>query len=65
MFIARSKTDQTGHGTTLGIAAPDTAVGEGNEESTLLDAGAAWVRWRDLLGSHGILEGPAWRGIDR
>jgi integrase len=65
VFIARSKTDQAGHGTTLGIAAPESAVGEGSEESTLLDAGAAWVRWRDLLGSHGILDGPAWRGIDR
>ena len=65
VFVARSKTDQTGHGTTLGIAAPESGVGEGNDESTLLDAGAAWVRWRDLLGSHGILEGPAWRGIDR
>jgi hypothetical protein len=49
VFIARSKTDQTGHGTTLGIAAPssDATMGEGSEESTLLDAGAAWVRWRD------------------
>ena len=67
VFIARSKTDQTGHGTTLGIAAPTTesTLGEGSEESTLLDAGAAWTRWRDLLGSHGIFDGPAWRGIDR
>jgi integrase len=67
VFIARSKTDQSGNGTTLGIAAPasETTVGEGSEESTLLDAGAAWIRWRDLLGSHGIIEGPAWRGIDR
>lgn len=67
VFIARSKTDQASRGTTLGIAAPtpDTAAGEGCGESTLLDAGAAWVRWRDLLGSHGILDGPAWRGIDR
>ena len=67
VFIARSKTDQAGQGTTLGIAAPssETAAGEGSAESTLLDAGAAWIRWRDLLGSHGILDGPAWRGIDR
>ena len=67
VFIARSKTDRTGHGTTLGIAAPssDTEAGEGSAESTLLDAGTAWIRWRDLLGSHGITDGPAWRGIDR
>jgi integrase len=67
VFIARSKTDQSGHGTTRGIAAPtpETTTGEGNEESMLLDAGAAWIRWRDLLGAHGILDGPAWRGIDR
>jgi integrase len=30
-----------------------------------LDAVAAWSRWRALLGSHGIITGPAWRGIDR
>jgi hypothetical protein len=30
-----------------------------------LDAVAAWVRWRDVLGSHGSITGPAWRGIDR
>jgi integrase len=30
-----------------------------------LDAVAAWARWRSLLGSHGIITGPAWRGIDR
>ncbi len=82
VFVRRSKTDQTGHGTTLGVAAPtrtgpttrvetqDEAAGDGEgegagEESGLLDAGAAWVRWRNLLGAHGILEGPAWRGIDR
>jgi hypothetical protein len=67
VFIARSKTDQAGRGTTLGIAAPapEVTAGEGSGESTLLDAGAAWIRWRDLLGSHGILDGPAWRGIDR
>jgi integrase len=30
-----------------------------------LDAVAAWSRWRAMLGSHGIITGPAWRGIDR
>jgi hypothetical protein len=30
-----------------------------------LDAVAAWIRWRRLLGGHGIITGPAWRGIDR
>lgn len=25
----------------------------------------AWPRGRNLLGSHGIITGPAWRGIDR
>lgn len=69
VHLARSKTDQTGHGTTIGIAAPATtsAAGEQDEaaQRALLDAGAAWARWRDLLGAHGILDGPAWRGIDR
>lgn len=67
VHLSRSKTDQHGAGTTIGIAAPspEAAVGEGSGESTLLDAGAAWNRWRDLLGSHGITDGPAWRGIDR
>ncbi|WP_345783240.1 hypothetical protein [Actinomycetospora termitidis] len=67
VHLSHSKADQHGIGSTIGIAAfsPEAAVGEGSAESTLLDAGAAWTRWRDLLGSHGILEGPAWRGIDR
>ena len=67
VHLSRSKTDQHGTGVTLGIAAPGLAAtsGERTEESMLLDAGAAWIRWRGLLGSHGILEGPAWRGIDR
>ena len=65
--LHRSKTDQAGHGTTLGIArpTPETTAGEGSEGSRLLDAGAAWSRWRDLLGARGITGGPAWRGIDR
>ncbi|MCD2191619.1 tyrosine-type recombinase/integrase [Actinomycetospora soli] len=67
VHLSRSKNDQHGTGTTIGIAAPsrEDVLGEESEESTLLDAGVAWTRWRDLLGSHGILEGPAWRGIDR
>lgn len=31
-------------------------------ERALLDAGAVWARWRDRLGAHGVLYGPAWRG---
>ncbi|GAA4828566.1 site-specific integrase [Actinomycetospora corticicola] len=67
VHLSRSKTDQHGTGATIGIAAPspEVSAGEGSGESTLLDAGAAWTRWRDLLGSHGITDGPAWRGIDR
>jgi integrase len=30
-----------------------------------LDAVAAWRRWKQLLGGHGLIDGPAWRGIDR
>ncbi|MCD2191748.1 hypothetical protein [Actinomycetospora soli] len=45
--LSRSKTDQHGTGTTIGIAAPSSkaSTGEGSEDSTLLDAGAAWTRW--------------------
>jgi integrase len=30
-----------------------------------LDVVTAWRRWKQLLGSHGVITGPAWRGIDR
>lgn len=57
---------QAGHGATVGIAAPATSITPAEEdEASLLDAGAAWVHWRDRLGAHGIVDGPAWRGIDR
>ena len=66
VFVRRSKTDQAGHGTTLGIAAPPrTDQPPEGDELGLLDAGAAWVRWRNLLGAHGITDGAAWRGVDR
>ncbi len=67
VFVSRSKTDQAGHGTTIGIAAPTSGPPAVEEDGTvgLLDAGVAWVRSRDLLGAHGIVDGPAWRGIDR
>jgi hypothetical protein len=45
VFIARSKTDQAGYGTTLGSPPRPwrRRWGEGSDESTLLDASAAWV----------------------
>jgi integrase len=30
-----------------------------------LDVVTAWRRWKQLLGGHGLVTGPAWRGIDR
>jgi integrase len=73
VHLRRSKTDQTGTGTTIGITrspasprptSPDE-IGAGAARGVCLDAVAAWAHWRSLLGSHGIITGPAWRGIDR
>jgi integrase len=30
-----------------------------------LDVVTAWWRWKQVLGGHGLVTGPAWRGIDR
>jgi integrase len=30
-----------------------------------LDVVTAWRRWKQLLGGHGLVTGPAWRGVDR
>jgi integrase len=56
------------------VSKPTSVGGSGRDAQTAplaaspavsLDAVAAWLRWRALLSSHGIVEGPAWRGIDR
>lgn len=70
VHLRRSKTDQAGTGTTVGITPsrhPDPAddTDDADKEPAPLDAVTAWTRWRALLGSHGIITGPAWRGIDR
>uniref|UniRef100_UPI003F4971F9 hypothetical protein n=1 Tax=Pseudonocardia sp. CA-138482 TaxID=3240023 RepID=UPI003F4971F9 len=81
VHLRRSKTDQTATGTTIGITTsppPDrgdqtdpTDRGDQTDHDdeaappVSLDAAAAWSRWRARLGSHGIITGPAWRGIDR
>jgi integrase len=76
VYLRRSKTDQTGAGTTIGITRSATSrepsdSGEASQadagpaREVSLDAVAAWAHWRSLLGSHGIITGPAWRGIDR
>jgi integrase len=78
VHLRRSKTDQVGSGITIGIAAspsasrpdlsdaPDADAADLDGAATVsLDAVGAWLRWRGLLGSHGIITGPAWRGIDR
>jgi integrase len=33
--------------------------------SVSLDVVAAWRQWKQLLGGHGLVNGPAWRAIDR
>jgi integrase len=66
IHLRRSKTDQASAGATVGITPsrhPDPA--DPDTEPAPLDAVTAWTRWRALLGSHGIITGPAWRGIDR
>jgi hypothetical protein len=86
VHLRRSKTEQSGAGATIGIAASPTPApgggqagiepvdggeGDGGEDpdgagvAVSLDAVTAWLRWRRLLGSHGLITGPAWRGIDR
>jgi integrase len=43
-------------------------VGDGERcelEAVSLDAVMAWRRWKQVLGGHGLIDGPAWRGIDR
>jgi integrase len=70
VHLRRSKTDQDGTGVTIGIAAspaasPAQPEDAGDGPGVSLDAAAAWSRWRARLGSHGVITGPAWRGIDR
>ncbi|MCD2191340.1 tyrosine-type recombinase/integrase [Actinomycetospora soli] len=55
VHLRRSKADQAGNGTTLGITTTDDD----------LDAITAWRRWTNLLRAHGIIAGPAWRPVDR
>lgn len=64
LHLRRSKSDQEGAGTAVGIVASQATGGDGGH-GVSLDAVAAWVRWRGRLGSHGIVTGPAFRGIDR
>lgn len=88
VHLRRSKTDQTGTGTTIGIttstrpthtsgaraataASDETPPHESSQREPAsiaevsLDAVRAWRRWKQRLGSHGLITGPAWRGIDR
>jgi integrase len=59
-------TDDTPHHTDDGT---DYAAAEGHRPGPAtrvsLDAVTAWRRWKQLLGAHGLITGPAWRGIDR
>jgi integrase len=80
VHLRRSKTDQAGAGATVGITAsplpsPVSSYNVQNAdarererelgERVSLDAVTAWRRWKQLLGAHGLITGPAWRGIDR
>lgn len=54
--VRRSKTDQEGDGTIVGIAADDDG---------LCPAAEAWVIWRAHLARVGVTRGAAWRPIHR
>ena len=80
VHLRRSKTDQTGATIGI-TASPlpayqgtdhDTGADTGasqqqppTPERVCLDVVTAWRRWKQLLSAHGLITGPAWRGIDR
>jgi integrase len=67
-ITASTRPAHTSGGTDQAERAESGQSGQGEStpiDEVSLDVVRAWRRWKQLLGSHGLITGPAWRGIDR